>query len=202
MNHLLHFLLARDDEDLRLGSLLGDIVKGRVAHYDHDGATPRLRTGIQLHRAIDSFSDQHDAVRRSKRRLAPQYGRLSGVIVDVFYDHILARTWPAHHDQPLPVFTQDVYRTLLTNLSRMPEAAHPLVHAMSSQDWLLAYASIDGIANAFRGMSRRTIVARGIADAATHLASDYDAFAEDFEAFLPDLQAHCTRFLREYEAPA
>ncbi len=195
MNHLLHFLLARDDDDLRLGSLLGDIVKGRVERYDHPGTTPRLRTGIQLHRAIDSFSDQHPAVRRSKQRLAPSYGRLSGVIVDVFYDHLLARTWPAHHPQPLPEFTQDVYRTLRTNLSRMPAAAHPLIHAMSRHDWLLAYADIEGIDRALRGMAARTPVARGIATAAAELDRDYAAFAADFDGFLPDLQAHAARVL-------
>ena len=190
MNHLFHFLLAQDDDDLRLGSVLGDIVKGRVERYDHPGTTPRVRTGIQLHRAIDSFSDQHPAVRRSKQRLRATYGRLSGVIVDVFYDHVLARTWTAHHAQALPDFTQDVYRTLRANLERMPSAVHPLVHAMSRHDWLLAYADIEGIDRALRGMARRTPVARGIATAADHLDRDYAAFAGDFAAFLPDLQAH------------
>lgn len=195
MNHLLHFLLARDDDDLRVGSLLGDVVKGRVERYDHPGTTPRLRTGIQLHRAIDSFSDQHPAVRRSKQRLAPIYGRLSGVIVDVFYDHLLARTWSAHHPQSLPAFTQDVYRTLRTNLDRMPAAAHPLVRAMSQYDWLMSYADIAGIDRALRGMAARTPVARGIATAAAHLDRDHAAFAADFDAFLPELQAHAAGVL-------
>jgi acyl carrier protein phosphodiesterase len=190
VNHLLHFLLAGDDEDLRLGSLLGDVVKGRVARYDHPGANERLRAGIQLHRTIDSFSDQHAAVRRSKQRLAPRYGRLSGVIVDIFYDHVLARTWPMHHPQPLPAFTQDIYRTLRTNLSRLPAQVHPLVHAMSRSDWLLAYAEIDGIDRALRGLAHRSPVARGLAPAAAELDRHYEAYAADFEVFLPDLQAH------------
>ena len=93
--------------------------------------TERLRIGIQMHRAIDAFSDRHPAVRRSKSILTPEYGRLSGVIVDVFYDHVLARRWPEHHPRPLSVFTQDVYRTLRGNLHRMPAAVHPLIDAMS-----------------------------------------------------------------------
>lgn len=197
MNHLLHFLLAQDDDDLRVGSLLGDIVKGRVERYDHPGTTPRLRAGIRLHRAVDSFSDQHAAVRRSKQRLASTYGRLSGVIVDVFYDHLLARTWSAHHPQALPDFTQDVYRSLRANLERMPSAAHPLVHAMSRHDWLLAYADIEGIDRALRGMAARTPVARGIANAAAVLARDYTAFVDDFDAFLPELRAHALHVLEE-----
>lgn len=195
MNHLLHFLLARDEEELRLGSLLGDMVKGRVERYDHPGVTARLRTGIQLHRTIDSFSDQHAAVRRSKQRLAPRYGRLSGVLVDVFYDHVLARTWAAHHPASLPAFTQDVYRTLRSNLPRLPPAVHPLVHAMSRHDWLLAYADIAGIDRALRGMAHRMPIARGIAPAAADLEQQYDAFADDFATFFPELLAHTAAFL-------
>lgn len=195
MNHLLHFLLARDDEDLRLGSVLGDIVKGRVERFAHPGVTPQLRTGIQLHRTIDSFSDQHPAVHRSKQRLAPQYGRLSGVLVDVFYDHVLARTWEVHHRVSLADFTQDVYRTLRTNLPRLPTAIHPLVHAMTRHDWLLSYADIDGIDRALRGMAQRMPVARGIAPAAAELERHYDAFADDFAAFFPELHAHTAAFL-------
>lgn len=201
MNHLLHFLLAADDDDLRLGSLLGDIVKGRVARYDHPGTTARVRTGIQLHRTIDAFSDQHPAVRQSKQRLAPQYGRLSGVIVDIFYDHLLARTWATHHPQPLPLFAQDVYRSLRDNVSRLPAPAHPLVRAMTRDDWLLAYAEIDGIDRALRGLARRVPIARGIAPAAADLVRDDEAFTREFEAFLPDLTAHAARFLEGDGAP-
>src|SRR5580693_8065833 len=115
MNYLIHFLLAGDDDELRLGNLLGDHVKGRVERFDHPGLTDRLRTGIQMHRTIDAFSDRHPAVHRSKRILSAEYGKLSGVIVDLFYDHVLARRWAEHDPRPLVGFTQDVYRTLLSN---------------------------------------------------------------------------------------
>ncbi len=200
MNYLLHFLLARDDEDLRLGSLLGDIVKGRVERYDHPGTTPRIREGIRLHRAVDSYSDRHPVVRRSIQRLVPTYGRLSGVLVDVFYDHVLARTWNAHHAQPLDMFTDEIYRTLHENLARLPARAHPLVRAMSRDDWLGAYAHLDGIDRALRGMAHRSPIARHIAPAAADLSRDYNAFANDFAEFLPDLQREAARRLQTPDA--
>ena len=159
MNYLVHFFLAGDDDELRLGNLLGDFVKGRVERFTHRGLTERLRIGIQMHRTIDAFSDRHPAVHRSKRILTPEYGRLSGVIVDVFYDHVLARRWPEHHPRPLSVYTQDVYRTLRGNLHRMPAAAHPLIDAMSRGDWLRGYASQHGIERALQGMAARRPVA-------------------------------------------
>ena len=195
MNYLVHFLLAGDDDELRLGNLLGDLVKGRVERFAHHGATERLRTGIRMHRAIDAFSDSHPAVRRSKALLAPQYGRLSGVIVDMFYDHVLARRWTEHHPRPLPDYTGDLYRTLRRNRHRLPPAAHPLIDAMIRWDWLGAYASPRGIAHALEGMARRRPVAAGIASAGGMLADRFERFSADFDEFLPDVRRRCAEFL-------
>ncbi len=196
MNFLAHFLVAENDEELRLGSLLGDVVKGRVERYDHPGTTEGIRAGIRLHRAVDSFSDTHDAVRRSRQRLVPAYGHLAGVLVDVFYDHVLARTWADHHAAPLPAFARDVYRTLRENLPRLPREAHSLVGAMTRGDWLTRYASLAGIDGTLREMAHRTAVARGIAGAAADLDRDYDAYASEFAAFMPDLRTHAAEVVR------
>ncbi len=195
MNFLAHFLLSDGDDELRLGNLLGDVVKGRVERFTYPGVTERMRTGIRLHRTIDSFSDAHPVVRRSKGRVAAKYGRVSGVLVDMYYDHVLAREWDVHGEGQLHAFVADVHRTLHDNMSRLPEDVHPLVHAMTRGQWLTGYARIDGIASALRGMAHRTPVAAGIAGAAADLAAQYQAFAADFAEFFPDLRAHCAAYL-------
>ena len=200
MNYLVHFLLAGDDDELRLGNLLGDYVKGRVERFEHPGLTDRLRTGIQMHRAIDAFSDRHPAVHRSKRILSAEYGRLSGVIVDVFYDHVLARRWTEHHSRPLRDYTQDVYRTLNGNLHRLPAPVHPLIKSMSRADWLQGYASLRGIERALQGMAQRRPVAAEIGTAARLLADHFDRFSADFDEFLPELRVRCAEFLAERDA--
>ena len=197
MNYLIHFLLAGDDDELRLGNLLGDYVKGRVERFDHPGVTDRLRTGIQMHRTIDAFSDRHPAVHRSKKILSAEYGRLSGVIVDVFYDHVLARRWTEHHPRPLPDYAQEVYRTLQSNMHRLPPPVHPLVTNMSRYDWLRNYASQHGIERALQGMARRRPVAAEIGTAGRLLADHFDRLSEDFDEFLPELRARCAEFLSE-----
>jgi len=195
VNYLVHFLLAGDDDELRLGNLLGDFVKGRVRRFEHQGVTERLRAGIQMHRAIDAFSDRHPAVHRSKRIVAQEYGRLSAVIVDVFYDHVLARRWTEHHPQPLSVYAQDVYRTLGGNLHRLPAGLHPLVRSMTRGDWLGGYASARGIERALQGMAQRRPVAATIGTAGRMLADHFDRFSDDFDEFLPDLRTRCAEFL-------
>jgi len=195
MNFLAHFLLSANDDELRLGNLLGDVVKGRVERFDHPGVSERMRTGIRLHRAIDSFSDGHAVVRRSKQRIAGRYGRLSGVIVDVYYDHVLAREWDRHGEGTLTAFADDVYRTLRVNLARLPTEVHPLVEAMIAGNWLVGYARLAHVAGALDGMSLRHRVAAGIGTAAEELARDYDAVSADVAEFFPELQAHCAWFL-------
>jgi len=195
VNYLVHFLLAGDDDELRLGNLLGDFVKGRVRRFEHQGVTERLRAGIQMHRAIDALSDRHPAVHRSKRIVAQEYGRLSAVIVDVFYDHVLARRWTEHHPQPLSVYAQDVYRTLGGNLHRLPAGVHPLVRSMTRGDWLGGYASARGIERALQGMAQRRPVAATIGTAGRMLADHFDRFSDDFNEFLPDLRTRCAEFL-------
>lgn len=197
MNFLAHFVLSANDDDLRLGNLLGDVVKGRVDRYAHPGVTETMRTGIRLHRTIDSFSDAHPVVRRTKQRIAGRYGRLAGVIVDVYYDHVLAREWHTHGEGGLAEFAADVYRTMQQNLARLPDEVHPLVHAMTRGDWLTNYADIDRVSATLRAMARRTRVAARIGTAGEELARDYDLVAADFAEFFPALRAHCDGFLRQ-----
>jgi acyl carrier protein phosphodiesterase len=200
MNYLVHFLLSGDDDELRLGNLLGDFVKGRVERFAHQGLTERLRIGIQMHRTIDAFSDRHPAVHRSKRILSAEYGRMSGVIVDVFYDHVLACRWTEHHPRSLQDYTQDVYRTLNDNLHRLPVPVHPLVTSMSRGDWLRGYASQRGIELALQGIARRRAVAAEIGTAGRLLADHFDRFSVDFDEFLPELRVRCAEFLAERDA--
>ncbi len=200
VNYLVHFLVAGDDEELQLGNLLGDYVKGRVERFEHPGVTARLRTGIQMHRLIDTFSDRHPAVHRSKKLVAAEYGRLSGAIVDVFYDHVLARRWQEHHPQPLPDYAQTIYGTLERNLHRMPVAVHPLIGAMTRGDWLHGYASQRGIDRALMGIAHRRPVARDIGTAGHLVADHFDRFAIDFDEFLPELRRHCAEFLANRDA--
>ena len=103
MNFLAHLYLSGDNEQIIVGNFIGDFVKGRNALQTFD---PTIALGIELHRAIDQFTDTHPVVRSSKDRLRPKYRHYAGVIVDIFYDHFLARKWNDYHKTPLPEFAQ------------------------------------------------------------------------------------------------
>jgi len=97
MNWLAHLLLAEPNPELRLGNLLGDLVKGEERKI----LNPQLQRGLECHQAIDIFTDKHSIVKCSKKRLDPQYRRFAGILVDVFYDYILANNWDDYSDRSL-----------------------------------------------------------------------------------------------------
>ena len=64
MNFLAHLHLVYDDEDLMLGALLGDFVRGRRALWSWP---VNVRKGIKLHRRIDKLTDQAPEFRRLQK---------------------------------------------------------------------------------------------------------------------------------------
>lgn len=194
MNYLAHALLSGPDDELRLGNFLGDFVKGRIEKYHGPYVTERLRDGLRLHRLIDSFTDQHPVVRRSKTRLSSQYGLLSGVIVDLTYDHFLAKRWTHFGKGSLNEFSDNFFTLLKVNTHRYDVAIQPLVQAMTSGNWLVSYAEIEGLERALVGMARRFSVAASIGTAGEVVQMHYDEFGADFEEFFPAISEFCKAY--------
>lgn len=189
MNYLAHLYLSEPDDDGLLGSLMGDFVKGPL-----DGRHGAAIThGIALHRRIDSFTDAHPVVRASKARVSPERRRYAGIMVDMFYDHFLARYWTEFSDEPLAAFTQRVYAVLAQRSDVLPERLRSMAPGMSQADWLGSYAQVDSIHTALNRMGRRMRRENRLLDSAEELERDYDGFERDFRAFFPQ----AIRFARE-----
>jgi acyl carrier protein phosphodiesterase len=185
MNYLAHLFFAEDDPDSIVGSLMGDFVKGRVP----DDLPPKLRAGILLHRRIDSYTDAHPIFSRSRRRLRPQLRRYGGILVDIFYDHYLARDWERYADVALASFSRSVYRILIDCMPQMPPRMQRSVGYMIEHDLLMSYRGLGGIARALRGIERRLKRESDLSAGVVDLERDYGAFREDFEDFFPRLIA-------------
>lgn len=182
MNFLAHALLAGDYPALVVGGVVGDWIKGPLP-----GSLPDdLSRGVALHRSIDSFAEAHPAFRASRNRIPPERRRYAGILVDVFYDHLLARDWREHHDQPLADYCQGVYRLIAGRLPHLPEHAHLALNLMASEDWLGSYAEMAGISDVLARMSRRARRPNPLAGGEQELIADLDGFAQDFVAWLQD----------------
>ncbi len=186
MNFLAHFLLSHQTPELVVGSFLGDFVRGnRYRNFD-----PAIGQGILLHREIDRFTDAHSVFRQSKRRLVPQQGHYAGVVVDVLYDHLLARHWKRYHHDPLPDFAQAIYATLRGHYDQLPPLAQQIFGYMESQDWLTNYPHPEAIRRTLSGMQRRASFPNQMGRATESLIENESSYTQEFEAFFPQLQQH------------
>ena len=184
MNFLAHLYLSPDTPDALIGSLLGDFVKGPV---ERAGYNDEITRAIRLHRAIDTFTDAHPVFAASKARVSPARRRYAGILVDLFYDHFLARHWHDYHGQHLETFAADIYGMLLDRAAGLPEPAGRMVTFMARQDWLVSYREVDAVGAALERMGRRLTRGNALLGSIEDLESAYAGFEADFRAFMPEV---------------
>lgn len=199
MNFLAHTFLSSDDDDIKIGNLMGDFIKGNLDNEQNSLINEGIKNGIILHRAIDSFTDMHPVVRKSIQRLQPQYHKCAGIIVDVFYDHLLAKNF--HHYSPisLPIYSQAFYRLIQERKNEMPVNIERLIHSMVTHDWFKGYATYEGIEWSLKGISQRLRFESGIENATEDLKRDYDLYLEEFTVFFPELISYCQDILAKQQ---
>jgi len=193
MNFLAHLFLSGRDDEIILGNFIGDFVKGKK-YLDYSKG---IGNGILLHRAIDHYTDSHPVVGRSKKRLEKKYRHYSGVIVDIFYDHFLARNWLRFADVPLEKFASDCYKLVERNLHVLPEKALYVFPFMVKGNWLVNYSNIQGIRNTMRGMAKRTSHESKMEESVNDLEERYPEFEKDFLDFFPDITDFAEKLRRK-----
>ncbi|KOY02900.1 ACP phosphodiesterase [Pseudomonas nunensis] len=183
MNYLAHLHLGGQRPGQLLGSLYGDFVKGRLqGQFD-----PEIEAAIQLHRSIDVFTDRHPLVDIALSRFSVTRRRYAGIVLDVFFDHCLARDWTLYADKPLALFTSDVYR-VLSREPQLPERLAQIAPHMVANDWLGSYEDFEVLAQVLRGISRRLTKPEELAGAMQELRVLYEPLSNDFRVFYPQLQ--------------
>ncbi|HRO99302.1 MAG TPA: ACP phosphodiesterase [Flavobacteriales bacterium] len=186
MNFLGHLYLAGQDPLAVVGNFMADAVKGRDLSRFPDA----VQQGIRLHRAIDTFTDAHPAQRVGRDRLRPHAGRYSGVVMDLFFDHLLAVDWDRWHPEPLPDFAQRMYALLQEHAHLMPDRTQDMLPYMVRYDWLTSYATTEGLARALHGLSHRVPEGEVMRGAERVLLDHFDDYRNEFGIFLPELSVH------------
>ena len=192
MNFLAHLYLSGDNDLVRLGNFIGDFVKGRNLNEQYPADVAR---GVRLHRAIDEFTDSHPIVAESKNRLRPNYRHYAPVIVDVFYDHFLAKNWHDYSDEPLSEYAQHIYKLVEKNASILPEHFMKMMTYMQRGNWLLHYATIEGIHQALNGMARRSKFDSKMDKSVIDLKAHYSEFEREFSIFFAELKSYSETWL-------
>jgi len=183
MNFLAHIYLSFDDKEISIGNFIADSIRGnRYLHFPE-----KIQQGIILHRAIDSYTDAHPVHKKSSKRLHSNHGHYSRVIVDVFYDHFLAKNWATYSEEDLGAFVARFYQLLKENYEILPQPTKHLMPYMIRDNWLLNYAYMEGIDRVLKGLYRRTGKKSNMHKAVKDLQANYDLFEEEFKLFFEDL---------------
>jgi len=183
MNYLAHLLLSSHTPAMLAGGLLGDFVKGPLADRYSEGITQ----GILLHRKIDRYTDDHEIVRSSRSLISAQRRRYAGIMIDVFYDHFLARHWARYAAIPLADFTRDVYRMLAEHQHSFPERLQQILPQMTRDDWLASYAELWAVDAALNSIARRLRRTNPLMGAVRELEAQYLQLEIQFLSFFPEL---------------
>lgn len=190
MNWLAHLLLAESDPEIRLGNLLGDLVKGK----QRQALNFNLQRGLKCHQAIDIFTDKHPIVKHSKQRIDSKYRRFSGILIDVFYDHILANNWQNYSNVSLAEFTSTVYNSWDSYLTALPIYPQGVINRLIAEDWLGSSVNLEGIEQTLARISwrlnRKSDRDYNLTPAVKELVINYSELEQDFKRFFPRLQLY------------
>ena len=187
MNFLAHIYLSGNNDNIKIGNFIADSIKGKkYLEYPLE-----IQKGILLHRQIDSFTDKHPTVKISKERLHSRYRHYDGVIIDILYDHFLAKNWSHYCQIPLNDYVQSFYNLLESNYNILPEKVQHFLPYMISGNWLYNYKTIEGIERVLQGMDRRTQNKSQMHLAIEDLNLHFIELENDFTIFFEKLCTFC-----------
>src|SRR5690606_10645829 len=149
MNVLAHALLAAPAEDQMFGSLIaGFHPRGPIG-----AALPHgLPSGLLLQRAVDGYPDAHPAVGAVRGRFDPPFRRDAGILIDIWFDHLLARDFAAHARWPLHEFSGTVRRLLREREAELPPRMGGFARYIARNGLPAAYREPATIERVLRGM--------------------------------------------------
>ena len=205
MNHLAHFFLSGDNDDIKIGNFIADFISNKEV----DDYTEGVQQGIKLHREIDAFTDTHPVVKQSTKRLHPFHHKYSPVIVDIYYDYLLGKNWARFTEgvsitesgewqqqeslfegNSLRIYINNIYKLLKLRKMDLPIKLQARIDQMIADDWLMKYTTFEGLNEAFNRIEKYAAFPGNFGNAALHLEMYLEDFDKEFNDFFPDLIKH------------
>ena len=183
MNYLAHIYLSGNDRKVQIGNFIGDAVKGST----YNNYPKSIAQGILMHRAIDDYTDHHPIIRETVRDMRPHFGRYSAVLLDIFFDHLLASHFEEFSSTSLNNFSRRFYITILANWKYLPERIKNFMWHFISTNRLGRYAKIEGIKESLSIMTRFRL-AVDVEDAISFLSDNKEDLWQVFQPFFLELQ--------------
>tara|TARA_R110000772_G_scaffold238154_4_gene350163 strand:+ start:89205 stop:89798 length:594 start_codon:yes stop_codon:yes gene_type:complete len=186
VNHLAHARLSSADPLHRVGNVTGDFIKGPLAPQ---GLSTKLREGVQHHRLIDRYTDDHAVTRELRELFAPPFRRYATILLDVAFDYFLIQHWQRFAAVPRAAFVASVYDLLIAHRHELPAPLAEVTPRLVAHDWLSRCDSPEGVESTLRGLSGRLQRSNPLADGATEIDRHAAQIEAGFLAFFPQALA-------------
>jgi acyl carrier protein phosphodiesterase len=183
MNYLAHAFLSFNNEPLIVGNFIADHIK--LAQAEH--LPSEVKQGILLHRRIDYFTDTHPLFTKSKRYFYDGFERYSGVLVDIYYDHILAKNFNKYSGVDLMSFTKNIYALLQNNKEHLPVSSIGFLDYAMKYNTFFEYSRIEGIELVLKHLSHRINHGVWLNESVPLFLANEKQIQEDFFEFFEDL---------------
>lgn len=151
MNYLAHAFFSNNEPNLLIGNFIADHLRGN----DFTNYPTEIINGIYLHRKIDTFTDNHESFKASKRIFYNGYERYSGILIDIYSDHFLAKNFENYSGTPLRDFSELAYKTYSQNQHHLPKSSSNFLEYVIKNNIYNAYSSIEGIEKVLFHLSHR-----------------------------------------------
>jgi acyl carrier protein phosphodiesterase len=195
MNFLAHLVLSPKETDFISGNLAADFLIGCDINLISKG----VQSGIAMHQFVDQFTDSHALVKASKARIKGRFRLLSGVLVDVFYDHFLAKYFEQIANLSLEEFCEYIYETLAKNIAELPPGLQEFIPIMIRDNILFSYRNLEGVQTALNRINRRIKRKFSVELAMLTLSDIYESIENDFRKFFPCLIEATERYRKNYQ---
>ncbi|WP_299074999.1 ACP phosphodiesterase [uncultured Paraglaciecola sp.] len=197
MNYIAHIHIGSHTQTSLLGNFLGDFVKGsQLQHLPCE-----IEHGIRLHRSIDVFTDSHPLIIELKQCFPRDIRRMAGVIIDIYFDHLLMRAWDSYSTTHFNVVFSKFYQqlehfSLADNLHFRQQAERLKTH-----QWLNEYLHIETCFRAFLSIEGRLKNKVLFAKKAQSFLLQYaEPLESSFQQFYPECLDHGLKFTQSYSA--
>tara|TARA_B110001450_G_scaffold86122_1_gene82084 strand:+ start:942 stop:1529 length:588 start_codon:yes stop_codon:yes gene_type:complete len=192
MNFLAHLYLSQNNTNIMIGNFIADHIRGN----NYEEYSREIQQGVFLHREIDTFTDTHQIVRKSKRRLHERYRHYDGVIIDIFFDYFLAKNWAKFSAIPFDIYTDSINTFFNEIATILPIKSQNFIKYMIEYNILFNYQFQEGIEKVLHGMNHRTKGRSQMNLAIEDLKNLEKEFENDFTLFFSDLQKFTSKKLK------
>lgn len=196
LNYLAHLYLSGNNDQIKLGNFIGDAIKGS----DYNNFSGDIRFGILLHRKIDTFTDKNTKVQKCTIPLREAYGKFSGAVVDILFDHFLAADWQNYSNIPLNEFAQKSYNLVENNLHLMPKKMQNFSHFFIKRNRLLCYADLKCFEDVLFKMGIYTALPAKSKQGMKIIKNNYNEFHANFKLFFIEIQTYVNELMKLKDA--